>query len=118
MGPESVFELDVHCPEPSWEHQGSCGQGSCQGHVSAPRWELLHGVLVMLGTFVWTDKSHGKNLLPTLLFLRWEAVLPEPSVGPLSAKISGHQRAQMLIAICNLSGRRASWVWKQWCPLA
>lgn len=92
--------------------------GECQGHVSAPRWELLHGVLVMLSTFFQRDKSYGENLLPTVLFLRWEAVLPEPSMGPLSAEISGHQRAQTLIAICNLSGRRASWVWKQWCPFA
>lgn len=118
MGPGSVSELDAHCPAHSWVHQGSCRQGTCQGHVSAPRWELLQGVLGMLSTFFRTDKFYGKNLLPPPLFLRWEDVLSDTSMGPLSAEISGHQRALMLIAICNLSGRRASWVWKQWCPFA
>lgn len=118
MGPESVSELDAHCPALSRVHQGSCGQGTCQGHVSAPTSELLQGALGTLSTFFQTDKSYGKNLLPIPLFLRREVTLPDPSMGPLSAEISGHQRAQMLIAICNLSGRRASWVWKQWCPFA
>jgi len=55
MGPESVSELDAHCPAPSQVNQGSCGQRSSQGHLSAPRWELLRGVSVTLSTFFWTD---------------------------------------------------------------
>lgn len=114
MGPESVSAVDAHCPEKLWtgELPGACvcspvgAPTGCSGYAK-------YGFLV----FFQTDKSQGKNLLPTPLFLRWEAEMGR-TMGPLSAEISGHQRIQMLTAICNLSGRRASWVWKQWCPFA
>lgn len=62
MGPQSVSAVDTHCPALSWVHQGSCEQGSCQGHVSAPPWELLQGVLVMLSMFFFRQINLKANI--------------------------------------------------------